>query len=214
MAALCFAVTATPAEAGKYCGEFDDGGKTWHAIASRTGCSQATEVARTYVRRQNRSGWQFDRTYIWGWRCYWGARTPGTCDTGRGRQAIWVLNYKDPRFRGYRWPPPKLDWPQFDLRDVLRRKYGHRWIDGYLHKVKCLRLSRLKQRCVATWLLGDIGFHIRARVTLRPAAGRWGTTVIRGRATLTNYYCLAVTHPGDRLACAGHHRVGPVVISR
>lgn len=204
------ALAALPAvaDAARSCGNIDSpDGRTWQIATVKAPCGVARDVGQRYINFQTSTDFRSRRVIIKRkWGCGSGASVAGYCE--RGRQGVWILTQVGKPVDHLRVYPPRLFSAEYIFRGVLREKFGRTFTFGISRKVKCRKVNRLRQKCVAAWGLGDSTYKVRARVRLIPH-DPFDVTRVAGTATRLNNYCFSVLNrPLNR--CLHRHRFGPV----
>jgi hypothetical protein len=109
----------------------------------------------------------------------------------------------------FRLPDLTKGQARADARYVMNHKFRSYWRGGYNRKVSCRRVTRTRQRCKVSVLVGDVSVWGRVTVYLK-RRGNFPNDFYRARIQIYNEYCHLVNGRPFRECMRTRRLSGPV----
>jgi hypothetical protein len=109
----------------------------------------------------------------------------------------------------FRLPDLTRSQARIDARYVMGRKFRSYWRAGYNRRASCARVTRTRQRCKVSVIVGDVVVYGRVTVYLR-RRGNFANDYYRARIFIYDEYCHLVNRRPLRECRTIRRRSGPV----
>lgn len=209
IALLPLAILLTPgqAQAAKSCGNVTDPkGNEWQIATANVPCEKAVSIGQRYINFQTNHEFRSRHINVDGFDCYVGATIAGYCEDWY-RKAVWVLSQVGEPVDHLHPAVPRLYGGESEMWRAMKKELPY-WKDSYVRDVECRTVGRLRAKCSAVGIIGDVFHRTNARVRL--FVGPWGRkTAVSGYTKVFDEYCYWVRGKSVR-ACTRWRNLGPV----